>query len=143
MALLLMLFAIPAIFTSCSDDDKDKGLNDDTTYYDFSIVWDVVDKGAYSTADAKALAASFTYASEDIFEACTTAYAVREFNDFCQQLRYEFATDYYEITLRANLVRNEGNVTVASKTFYIKPTGTTLGAPGKYGKTIKNDVIIK
>ena len=140
MALLLTLFAIPTIFTSCGD-DKDEP--DNSAYYDFSIVWDVVDKGVYSTADAQALAASFTYLTEDVFEAYTTDAAIREFNNFCQQFRYEFATNYNEITLRANLVRNEGNVKVASKTFYIKPTGTTLGAPAKYGKTIKNEVIVQ
>ncbi len=140
MALLLMLIAIPAFVTSCGDDNDEP---DDTSYYDFSIVWDVVDRGAYTTADAKAVAASLTYDCEDLFEACTTAYALNQFNDFCQQLRYVFGTDYKEITLRANLVSNEGNVTISSKTFYIKPSGTTLGAPAKYGKPAINDVIIE
>lgn len=143
MALLLMLFAIPAIFTSCGDDDKDKGLNDDTTYYDFSVVWDVVDKGDYTTADAKRIAADFTDDDTDLFIAYTTAEAVREFNEYCQRLRYGLSTGYLKITLRATLVRNEGNKTITSKTFYIKPEGTEVKAPGKYGKTIKNDVIIK
>lgn len=125
----MMLLTLPAVLTSCNDDDDDQP--NDTAYYDFSIVWSVVDKGEYSTADAMMVAAELTDACEDLFEACTTAYAINEFNDFCEKLRYEFATDYAEITLKATLVRNEGNKTIASKTFYIHPDGTILKIKSK------------
>ncbi len=96
------------------------------SYYDFSIIWDVVDRGDYTTSEAQIVAAGLTAVSEDIFTACTEAYAVREFNDFCEKLRYEFATGYMKITLKARLVRNEGNKQIATKTLYIKPEGTTI-----------------
>lgn len=122
LAVLFSLLFIPVV-TSCGGSDPDP---DDNSYYDFSILWDVVDKGDYTTAEAQIVAAQLTATSEDIFTACTEAYAVREFNNFCEELRYMFATGYMKITLKARLVRNEGNRQVATKTFYIDPKGTTI-----------------
>ncbi len=120
VSLLFALLAIPFLFSSCSKDDDEPN---DTAYYDFSIVWDVVDKGDLTTAQAKAIAASLTIDCEDIFEACTEAYAKSEFLDLCEQLRYEFSSEFDAITfsLSATLIRNEGNKTIAKKTFYVRP----------------------
>ena len=126
---LFSLLVMPVQFSSCNKEDDDEP--NDTAYYDFSIVWDVVDKGDLTTAQAKNISASLTEDCEDIFEACTEAYAKNEFLDFCEQLRYEFSSEFdmFTVTLKATLVRNEGNKTIASKTFYIKPDGTILKAP--------------
>lgn len=126
LPLLFCLLGMPFILTSCGDDDDEPN---DSTYYDFSIIWDVVDKGNYSTAESMLLVAGLTDDCENIFKACTTARAISEFNEFCEQLRYDLATDYDIITIKATLVRNEGNKYIASKTFYIKPDGTILKKP--------------
>lgn len=134
MSLLLTLLALPFALTSCGGDDDEP---DDNTYYDFSVVWDVVDKGDYSTAAAQAIAASFTIEDEDMFEAFTTAAAVEAFKEYCERLRYGFSGEVdREITLKARLVRNEGNQTIASKTFHITPNGTTLNAPAMNPVTV-------
>lgn len=119
---------MPLLLSSCNG-GSNPDEPDDTVYYDFSIIWDVVDKGEYSTAEAMLLVANLTDACENIFTATTTSRAINDFNDFCQQMRYELATDYDEITIKASLVRNEGNKTIAIKTFYIKPDGTILKKP--------------
>lgn len=124
--MLLMSILFSMSLSACGSDDDDEP--NDTRYYDFSIVWDVIDKGDYTTAQAQSIASDFTTTSEDIFQACTEAYAIREFNEFCEQLRYEFATGYKRITLKARLVRNEGNVTIATKTFKMDPNGTTVNS---------------
>ena len=133
LSLLLTLLVIPLCFSSCSKDDDEPN---DSAYYDFSIIWDVVDKGDYTTAEAMMLVAELTEECEKIFTACTTARAINEFNEFCEQMRYELATDFDEITIKAKLVRNEGNKTIATKTFYIKPDGTILKLPANNNVSI-------
>ena len=130
LSLLLTLLVMPLYLSSCNNDDDEPN---DSAYYDFSIIWDVVDKGVYTTAEAMTLVADLTNMSENLFTACTTARAINEFNEFCEQMRYELATDCDEITIKAKLVRNEGNKTVATKTFYIKPDGTILKLPANHG----------
>lgn len=122
--MLLMVAMLP--IASCSKDEPD-----DKGYYDFSIVWEVIDKGDYTTAEAKSLAAEFTNECEDIFEGYTVEEAKEDFEEFCRRLRYELSTGYMEITLQAILVRNEGNKKISSKKFYIKPEGTTINKPGQ------------
>lgn len=127
VSLLFAFLVIPFLFSSCSKDEEP----DDTAYYDFSIVWDIVDKGNLSTGEAKSIEAELTSECEDILEACTEAYAKNVFEDFCQQLRYEFSSEFDDLTftIKATLIRNEGNKKIASKTFYITPNGTTLKKP--------------
>lgn len=125
--MLLMLVGMSISFTACSDDDEP----DNTTLYDFSIVWDVVDKGDYTTANAQQVAANLTSSCEYLFEGYTEAEAKEDFEDFCQQMRYELSTGYTKITLLAKLTRTEGNKTIATKTFYINPNGTTIKAPAR------------
>lgn len=127
MALLLMIVTMSISLTACGSDDKDEP--EDTNYYDYSIVWDVVDNGDYTASEALAIAAQFTAVSEDIIAYCTEARAKELFDEFCQELRYDFATGYYQITLKARLIRNEGKKQIAEKTFYIHPDGTTIKAP--------------
>ena len=121
--IVLVLLAMSTIsFVSCGGDDEP----DQVTYYDFSIEWDVKDKGDYSVASAQAIAADFTKQCQYVFMECTEAQAKEKFDDFCQRLRYELATDYKELTLVAKLIRVEGEKELARKTFYIKPDGTTI-----------------
>lgn len=127
MAMLLMLVGMSISFTACSDDDEP----DNKTLYDFSIVWDVVDKGDYTTAEAQRLVANLTSASEYIFEGYTEVEAIEDFEEFCQEMRYQFGTGKAKITLSAKLTRTEGNKVIASRTFYIDPNGTTIKAPAR------------
>lgn len=122
---MLALVSIP--LSSCSDDSEDEPNLD--AYYDFSIVWEVMDNGDYTTSEANVVAAELTIESQDLFKAVTELSAIDQFNELCQQLRYELSTGYYKITLVAKLVRNEGAKVVARKTFYIDPDGTTIKAP--------------
>lgn len=133
MALLLMLVTMGFSFTACSSDDDDEP--DDAGYYDFSIVWDVVDKGGYTTSDAMSLVAGLTEDGEDIITHCTESDAKEIFEDFCQQFRYQLSTGYLEITLKAKLIRNEGSKKIAEKTFYVDPDGTTVKAPARNAGT--------
>lgn len=128
MAMLLMLLSMSLSFTSCSDDNDQL---DNKTLYDFSIVWDVVDRGDYTTANAQQVAANLTASGEYIFEGFTETDAIELFDDFCQQMRYQLSTGYTKITLLAKLTRIEGNKVVTTKTFYIDPNGTTIKAPAR------------
>lgn len=129
LSMLLTLFVMSISFSACSsDDDQPENSN---AKYDFSINWEVVDRGDYTVAEAKSLAASLTSSSEDLITRCTVDAARELFLEFCEDFRYDLATGYMKITLRAELVRNEGNKVIASKTFYIDPDGTTIKMPNK------------
>lgn len=138
LAMLFMFLTFGVTFSACSDSDEPDNSN---SYYDFSIVWDVVDKGDYTTAEAQQLVANFTSIGEEIFEGMTEAQAKETFNEFCEQLRYQFATGYMKITIKANLIRIEGSKKIASKTFYIKPEGTTINAPAANGQMTDVEII--
>ncbi len=119
---LILLLTSTLAFSSCGSDDEP----DNVTYYDFSIEWEVKDKGDYTVAAAQAIAADFTKQCQYVFMECTEAQAKEKFDDFCQRLRYELATDYKELTLVAKLIRVEGEKEMARKTFFINPEGTTI-----------------
>ena len=127
LTILLMLAIMSVPLSSCGDDSEDEP--DYEAYYDFSIVWEVLDNGDYTTSGANVVAAELTIASQDLFTSVTEQNAITLFNEFCQQLRYELSTGYNKITLIAKLVRNEGAKIIARKTFYIDPDGTTIKAP--------------
>lgn len=129
LSMLLTLFVMSISFSACSSDDDEPENNN--AKYDFSINWEVVDRGDYTVAEAKSLAASLTEISEDMITRCTVDVAKELFLEFCEDFRYDFATGYMKITLRAELVRNEGNKVISSKTFYIDPDGTTIKMPAK------------
>lgn len=133
MSLFLMFIALGFSFSSCKDDNDEPS---SSGYYDFSIVWDVVDKGDYTTAEALSTIADLTEDSENILRGYTEADAKEYFEEFCQRMRYQIATKYKKITLRASLVRNEGNKVIARKTFYVDPNGTTIKAPVRSGDEI-------
>lgn len=125
LAMLMMMLFTSVSFTSCSDDDGP----DPNAYYDFSIVWDVVNQGDYSIAEAQALVAVLTDSGEYAFEGYKTNDAIEAFEDFCQAMRYTLGTGYTKITLKAKLMRIEGSKVIASKTFFIDPEGTTIKLP--------------
>jgi len=140
---LFLLFLLPMITLSSCDDEEDEPeagsatdneLND-PAYYDFSIVWSVIDRGDYTTAEAQTIAAEFTNLSENQFKGMKTKDAVKYFNDFCEQLRYQLGTGYKKITLKANLVREQGNRVIATKTFYIRPEGSSIQSINSTGTT--------
>lgn len=131
MAMLMALICLSLPFVSCSSSDEP-----DNSYYDYSIVWHVVDKGDYTTSAAQSLAAEFTEECEDMFRGYKESAVKEEFNEFCEQLRYELSTGYMKITLRAELVREEGMRVIATKTFFIDPDGTTIKKPTRAGSEV-------
>lgn len=98
-------------------------------YSDFSIKWDIVDNGDYSTVEALALAENFTNASVDILEGYKIESAKNLFNEFCKDMCEEILTGFCNVTLRASLKRSNGNETLMSRIFYVKPEGTTVRIP--------------
>lgn len=126
LSMLLLLVVGAFAFTSCSSDPDPDNPN---AYYDFSVIWEVVDRGDYTVSEAQTLAANLTGIGEDLITHSTVKEAKELFNEFCEELRYQFATGYMTITLKARLFCPETNKTLVSKTFYIKPDGTAIKAP--------------
>ena len=122
MAMMAIIMAVS--FSACSDDD-DAPANPNA-YYDYSVIWSVVDKGDYSAQDAASLAAEFSQDDKLIYESYHEAEAIEDFDDYCQRFRYHFSQGYKTITLKATLTREEDNKAVKSHIFYITPDGTTI-----------------
>ncbi|MDE6007517.1 MAG: hypothetical protein K2G67_08200 [Muribaculaceae bacterium] len=120
---VLMVVLMSVSFSSCSSNDDDA---DDSTLYDFSIVWSVTDYGDFTKAQANDLIDNLDDLSENIFEGYTTSDAKKDFSKFMESLRYEMDDFGYNITLKATLYNEDSRKDITSKTLVCSPHGATL-----------------
>lgn len=113
---VLMAVLMSASFSSCSKDDD----LDDSSYYDFSIIWKVTDKGDLTTAIARQLESELNDEFEDVFEDYTTREAKKDFDKLCEYLEDDLEEMGFECTLKATLYRENDRKDIASHTFHIR-----------------------
>lgn len=119
---LLLVVLMSVSFASCSSDDD----ADDTTEYDFSIVWSVADKGDFTTSQANQMAENFNEITENVFEECTTSKAKGYFSEFMNDLRDELDDLGANISFKATLYNEDTEKDVTSKTIVCTPEGAYL-----------------
>lgn len=124
---ILTFMVVAFVFAACGTDGEQRKV-----YNNYSIVWSIENRGAYSPTEANSLTAGFNKECEAIFMNCTETEAKKQFEEFCKYLGNEFDVNYKRITLNAQLVRNMDNVVLDTRTFRIL-SDNAIGKNGNSG----------
>lgn len=109
-------------FASCGSDDDESG--SETTLNDYYFLFEVVNRGTLSDADANALMGSLN-AQMGTMTAYTKAEAIYVFDQVVEDLRTSFAgVNEFELSFRVKLMTK--TTTVKSKVINIKTIGCTV-----------------